>query len=126
MSKAADKLRESRICNDYELVRDQAEPYFVHYSGFDRATVGGWRLGSPAKVWDGPWYDHGALGLRCESHPKALPTALAKASKECGVSRWSPSPFNPRTGFVPTSVLEARGIKPIRVIEVSTTPGGAR
>lgn len=120
MSKAQEQLRKSGIYNDHGIVHGQETDYFVTFTPYaSRTATCGWHLCSTRKKWPGAWYHHGAFSISADG-AKDYEKALAIASKECGVTRWAPSPFSPRTAFVPASALEAHGIKPSRIIETPT------
>jgi hypothetical protein len=120
VSKLVDGLRAKGLYNDHGLISGQKESFAVAH-GRLTATYG-WHLWSPTKQWPGHWTSHGKFSISAPGKSlRARDTveALRIASKECGVTQWSPSPFSPRTAFVPTSVLHAHGIKPSRVYDLT-------
>lgn len=119
MSKIINELRAKGIYNTSEIIKDAPEKYALTYNGDTgrAAQCTGWKLWSTVKKWDSPWYAHGGFPIhrhRC----KDFLAAMTEAAKECGVTVWAPSPFYPRTDFVPLSALQYHGIKPTRVITV--------
>ncbi len=105
MSKEAEKLRERKIFNNYEIAK-QGDKVWCEYHQSSITSIAGWRVNAIGKSLSSAWYDYGAKNfIGNKNDTRAFNLAIRLCSRLTGQSEWVLSPFG---GYV--SIVSAQKV----------------
>ena len=116
MSKEAEKLRERKIFNNYEIAK-LGDKVWCEYYPSSITSICGWRVHAIGKRLSSAWYDYGARNfIGNKNDTIAFNLAIRLCSRLTGQSEWVLSPFG---GFVSIVTALKVGFKITKRVKLS-------